>query len=64
MGKKYSMRRRIWQAVIEIIIGTSLLILLLLGLTFFLRQIGQISGSETIRLSLDSDNLTISDIER
>jgi len=64
MGKKYSMRRRIWQAVIEIIIGTCLLILLLLGLTFFLRQIGQISGSETIRLSLDSDNLTISDIER
>lgn len=63
MGKKYSMRRRIWQAVIEIIIGTCLLILLLLGLTFFLRQIGQISGSETIRLSLDSDNLTISDIE-
>lgn len=64
MTKKYSMRRRVWQSVIEIVIGTFLLIILLLGLTFFLRQIGQISGSGTVRLSLDSDDLTVSDIKR
>ncbi|MEX2784359.1 sensor histidine kinase [Streptococcus sp. H49] len=64
MIKNYSIRQRVWFFVIEIVIATVLMILLVIGLTIFLKQAGQISGTGTIHMSLDSDDITISDIKK
>ena len=64
MVKSYSIRQRIYYFVIEIVIATVLMVLLIIGLTIFLKQAGQVSGTGVIHLSLDSEDITVTDIKK
>lgn len=64
MFKRYSIRQRIWQFIVEIITGSLLVITLTMGMGVLLKQTGQLALPSSSSFSVDLGDVSISAINQ
>lgn len=64
MFKRYSIRQRIWQFIVEIITGSLLVITLTMGMGVLLKQTGQLTLPSSSSFSVDLGDVSISAINQ